>query len=173
MSYLDGCDILGADVTIPTEGAVYNDSATVFSVQTALKAKGFNPARSMVSTGRTRRRPSKPCRRRPGCRRRAWWIRRVDGAWRDGAPVSSSAPSRIATSRTSYVPTAFNGSYAQIIPQAGAAVSPTDGLLPAPPSFWSKPLWEGSPIKVGQAISEALPVSRSRSVSSWRCVNEP
>lgn len=153
MSYLDGCDILGADVTIPTEGAVYNDSATVFSVQTALKAKGFNPGAIDGVYGPNTSKAIKAMQTAAGLPATGvvdYGVLMALGV--TVPPVSSTPPSRIATSRSSYVPSAFNGSYAQIIPQAGTAASPADGLLAAPPSFWSKPLWEGSPIKVGQAI---------------------
>lgn len=43
--YLIGCDVLGGETTIPTAGAKYTDYATVYAVQSALKAKGFDPGK--------------------------------------------------------------------------------------------------------------------------------
>ena len=41
-NYLMGCDVLGAEVTIPTAGADYTDAKTVTAVQAALVKKGYD-----------------------------------------------------------------------------------------------------------------------------------
>jgi len=143
-----GAYALAGDVTsIPKAGVMYNDdSTTVRAVQTALKAKGFDPGKIDGIYGPKTAAAIRSMQTAAGQTPTGdvdYSVLMALGVMApQGGQPSVSAPSMA----TSFLSSVFPSSM-PAMPSAATSTAPS-----APDNFWTRPVWSGAPIKGWQAV---------------------
>jgi len=143
--YTIGCAVLGGDVTIPKAGITYTDEPTVRAVQNALKAKGFDPGTIDGVFGPKTSAAISAMQSAAGMGQTGVIDYGVLAALGVEAPQGGQATKSTATSILKSISSAFTPAVAQ-------PLTPTAAQPAQPLNFWTRPAWDGAPIKGWQLV---------------------